>query len=275
MMNDKNANLEDASIPIPLQEYLFDLQGYLNLHKALTVEEVGRINLEIDTVPRLQRGEWHRNVRRRDQREDLGVNLQQVLELGGPFEELIDHQSWIDLVLRFVGGDDGLQLAENFVNLRGPGEAIGLHSGAHKRRIRTCYRYHNSQFRCGQINILVALTDIGPGDGATMVIPGSHKSNIIHPRLEEPQQLSGSVDEVEGAIEVYLEAGDALLFVDCLAHGSARRVNEGERRILIYRYGPQWGNYFSGYQPSEELLNRLNVRRRTIVQPVPPIRPPN
>ncbi len=61
MMNDRNAILEDASIPIPLQEYLFDLQGYLILNKALTVEEVGRINLEIDTVPHLQRGEWHRN----------------------------------------------------------------------------------------------------------------------------------------------------------------------------------------------------------------------
>ena len=36
-MNDRNANLEDASIPIPLQEYLFDLQGYLILNKALTV----------------------------------------------------------------------------------------------------------------------------------------------------------------------------------------------------------------------------------------------
>jgi ectoine hydroxylase-related dioxygenase (phytanoyl-CoA dioxygenase family) len=27
----------------------------------------------------------------------------------------------------------------------------------------------------------VALTDIGEGDGPTMVVPGSHKSNFPHP----------------------------------------------------------------------------------------------
>ena len=50
--------------------------------------------------------------------------------------------------------------------------ATPLHSGAHKRRVRTQFRYHDSEFRCGQLNILVALTDIGPGDGATMIVPG-------------------------------------------------------------------------------------------------------
>jgi len=28
----------------------------------------------------------------------------------------------------------------------------------------------------GTVNVLIAFTDIGPGDGGTMVIPGSHKS---------------------------------------------------------------------------------------------------
>ena len=37
------------------------------------------------------------------------------------------------------------------------------------------------------------------------------------------------------AVEVHLNAGDALLFVDCMLHGSARRVNPGERRIFIAR----------------------------------------
>ena len=32
--------------------------------------------------------------------------------------------------------------------------------------------------------MLLALTDIGPGDGGTMVIPGSHKSNLIHPSVD-------------------------------------------------------------------------------------------
>jgi len=29
--------------------------------------------------------------------------------------------------------------------------------------VRTQFRYHDGEFSCGQLNILIALTDIGPG----------------------------------------------------------------------------------------------------------------
>ena len=35
----------------------------------------------------------------------------------------------------------------------------------------------------GQINVLIALTDIEPGDGPTVLIPGSHKSTEVHPQI--------------------------------------------------------------------------------------------
>ena len=34
-----------------------------------------------------------------------------------------------------------------------------------------------------------------------------------------------------GSFEVYLDAGDALLFVDSLCHGSAKRTNKGEEEL--------------------------------------------
>jgi hypothetical protein len=64
-----------------------------------------------------------------------------------------------------------------------------------------------------------------------------------------------------------MRAGDALLFVDAISHGSAKRVNPGIRRIAVYRYGPSWGSFRHGYQPSPELLERLTQERRRIVQP--------
>jgi len=67
---------------------------------------------------------------------------------------------------------------------------------------------------------------------------------------------------------VQLKAGDALIFVDGISHGSARRQNAGERRVVVYRYGPSWGNFRFGYQPSPELLARLTPERRKIVQPL-------
>jgi ectoine hydroxylase-related dioxygenase (phytanoyl-CoA dioxygenase family) len=116
----------------------------------------------------------------------------------------------------------------------------------------------------------MALTDIGPGDGCTMLVPGSHKANFEHPDYHDHRMKQGeltSVDQVEGAIELHIKAGDALLFVDALSHGSAARVNEGERRVVIYRYGPSWGRFRHGYEPSPQLLERLTPQRRAIVHP--------
>ena len=103
-----------------------------------------------------------------------------------------------------------------------------------------------------------------------MIVPGSHKSNLLHTSLKEKEP---SLDGVPAAVEVQLKAGDAACFVDCLAHGSARRVNQGQRRILIIRYGPHWGNDRYGFQPSPDLISRLTRERRQIVQPLPPRRP--
>ncbi len=161
--------------------------------------------------------------------------------------------------------------------IRVPGETFGLHSGGHERATRCQFRYHDGRVHCGQINILMALNDIGAGDGATMVIPGSHKSNIRHPEFDDAAMatVATSVDGVTGAVEVYLEAGDALLFVDAIIHDSAARRNRGQRRIAMYRYGPSWGFFRHNYRPGKGLLDRLSQDRRQIVMPhKPPPLPP-
>lgn len=284
--------LKTAVTPVPVtphDEFLFDLRGYLLLKGVLDKNHVAAMNAILDEIvnldPPIVGGEWYGNVHAHTYTGNDGLNLQQIYEGGEPFERLIDYPGWIEKIKRFVGGagtfdnfHGSLFIDENFANIRGPGQAIGLHSGGHSGTKRNQFRYRNGQFHCGQVNILIALTDIGPGDGATMLIPGSHKSNMEHPDYARfmMQPHMTSMDQVEGAIEVQMEAGDALLFVDGICHGSAERVNEGFRRILVLRYGPSWGNFRHPYEVSEELLDRLNPEARRIVQPQRPIkREPN
>ena len=263
-------------MPTDMEIYLFDLRGYLLLENALTPPEVAQLNAGIDAILPLQAGQWHGYVHGHQYGVTDGLNLQQIYEAGEPFERLIDHPTWFEKVKYFVGGQGTfdyhhgpLFIDENFANLREPGEAIGIHSGGHTGVKRTQYRFYNGQFQCGQVNVLIALTDIGPGDGGTMIIPASHKANFQHPHFDRHRMAEGaSVDGIEGAVEIQMKAGDALLFVDALSHGSAKRVNPGTRRILVYRYGPSWGNFRHGYQPSPELLARLTPQRRQIVQPL-------
>jgi hypothetical protein len=271
----------DAKIPTALDEYLFDLNGFVILRNVLSKQEVAACRAAIDSIPReLPRLGWHGYIQREDHPEHRGISYQQVYELPA-FSNIIDHRNLINYIARFAGGRDTfdyhhapLYIDENFYNIRGPGEAIPLHAGGHDICKRMQFRYHNGRFACGQINVLIAHADIGPGDGATMVIPGSHKSNIIHPAFytttgadQWGEKGGGSVEGIPGAIEVHLQAGDAVMFVDATAHGSAKRRNPGERHISVFRYGASWGNSRWGYRASHDLLNRLNPLAKKIAEP--------
>lgn len=256
-------------------KFFFDLRGFIVLRGALTADEVAALHAGLDAVPITEPGEWFGYVQGQRYAATDGLNFQQIYEAGEPFERLIDHPSWIEHVKTFVGGEGTfdmnhgpLFIDECFANFRKKGQAIPFHGGGHTGCKRTQFRMRNGKFQCGQVNMLLALTDIGPGDGATMLVPGSHKANFEHPDVATHNWGAGkSVDGVEGAVEVHMKAGDALLFVDAIMHGSARRLNDGERRIIVQRYGPSWGFFRHGYRPSPELLQRLTPERRQIVWP--------
>ena len=96
----------------------------------------------------------------------------------------------------------------------------------------------------------------------------SHKSNFEHPDLKKVAMGSDGFGEMlEGGIEVHMAAGDVLVFVDGLCHGSVKRSNTGIRKIAVYRYGPSWGNFRHQYRPSKQLLKRLTPGRRQMVAP--------
>lgn len=274
-----DAGLAPGAACTELERYLFDLNGYLVIPAALSAEELAACNATLDQHQDFVGDGWDGHVRlfnRPDRQE--GLILQQVYEAGPAWERLIDHPSWFAKAVHFIGADDPENfdghhgpafIDECFASVRGPGQALRLHSGGHVGTIRTQYRFHAGRFHCGQVNVLIALNDIGPGDGATMVIPGSHKSNLRHPQTValDKRDEQTSVDGIAGAVEVHLKAGDALMFVDAIMHGSARRTNPGQRRMTVYRYGPSWGYFRHDMVPSQELLARLTPERRRIVMP--------
>ncbi|HEX9997517.1 MAG TPA: phytanoyl-CoA dioxygenase family protein [Abditibacterium sp.] len=263
--------------PSPLDDFMFDLNGYLILKKAADSDLLARLNAAFDAFPAdLPLGGWLGGAQRRDYTPETGLELHQAVALGGPFAELIDHPSWINYVRHYAGEEksyvEGLFIDESIASVRTSGGHHPVHSGGFRGALRGAYAYKNGVFRCGQVNVILALNDIGPGDGATMIVPASHKSNFDHPRKGDYGK-GDRMDGLEGAIPAYMEAGDALLFVDGLMHGGSSRTNLGERRITIYRYGPIWGASRFGYQYAPEFLDTLSPIQRRILQPVAPIFP--
>ena len=263
-------------MPTEMEDYLFDLQGYLLLPQAVDADHLSEMNAVLD--------QWLTEADARWQEKAIpsgppfSASFENLVERDGSFLRLVDHPAWAQYMKRYIGSEDppvtegthypadakrtgdSPVLEGAAASIRGPGAATRLHSGAHKRRAYTQFRFHNNRFRCGEVNIILALNDIGPGDGATMVVPGSHKSNLLHPAFSRPIfEEGGSLDGMEAAVEVHLNAGDAVLFVDCIAHGSARRINPGVRRVLVYRWGPHW----KVYQPPADFLARLSDEQQS------------
>jgi len=257
------------------EDFRFDVRGYDVLQGALTPQQLKEINQWIDDHPVTGTGQWIGNVETQAFEKNDGVNYQNIIEGGAVFEELIDNPHWIERVKRYIG-IAGLSINEAFINVRGQGGHIGIHSGGHIPWFICSTKHHTGAWMCGQINILVALNDIGPGDGATTLVPGSHKATHPHPILSNPEgklevfKYGKPAGEAEGMIEAHLKAGEALMFTDGVCHGSSARINPGHRRILIYRYSP--ANFVPrfNYVPTAELLSRLSPDRKRIVQPIPP-----
>lgn len=260
-----------------LDLYQFDLNGYVILRGALGLDEVAELERQLDAIPPINPNKWFGHVHRENLPEERGVSLQQIYEAGPAFEKLIDHPAYFEHLKAFIGNQDDfdshhgpIYIDECFGLIRGPGGFIGMHSGGFKRTKRTQFRYHNHEFHCGQVNVFIPLTDIGPGDGATLVVPGSHKSNLPYPRKNPQSTPSDQIDKPtspEPTVEVHLKRGDVLMFVDAIRHGGAKRTNPGLRKVVIYRFGPSWGNSRHGYLPSKALLERLTPQQRKIVQP--------
>lgn len=268
----------EPRIPSMMDDFFFDLNGYRVIPQAIEPELLADLNRAFDNFPSLERGQWWGNAQRRDYTGDTGFELHNCVEAGEPFERLIDHPGWINFVRHWCGEEEsyvqGLFIDECIASIRTSGGHHPVHSGGYKGAMRGAYGYKNGVFRCGQVNVLLALTDVGEGDGPTMVIPGSHKSNFDHPHKGDYQR-GDRMDHLEGAVPVYMKAGDAVLFVDGIMHGgSSRTKQDGERRVTIYRYGPLWGATRFGYEYSQTLLDRLTPERRKILQPIAPLRPP-
>ncbi|EXJ88760.1 hypothetical protein A1O3_01824 [Capronia epimyces CBS 606.96] len=95
------------------------------------------------------------------------------------------------------------------------------------------------------MNMLVAQTRTTPENGATVVIPGSHK----WPDLEDSHPLP------EQAIPVCLEPGDALIFDGAVFHGGGANVTKAERRKVLGAFMVQGNlrseeNIFLHFNPS-------------------------
>ena len=237
---------------LELQQYLFDVNGYLVIEDALSAEKVTALNRLIDeqnlpppeVSPRfgsaptlgsslLAAEDVPESKVRDDRAAPVGSGF---LDWGQPFCDLLDHAA-IMPVLRFRLGD-AFRLDRLYGMYMRKGMSYGvLHAdyGATSRQSEVepgeYYAFRRNQIYDGFIVVAWALSDAGGELGGFCCIPGSHKSNY---RL--PQQIDENFEDSPYVVVPEMPAGSVVLFTEALTHGTASWRAEHERRSVLYKY---------------------------------------
>ncbi|MCY1282221.1 hypothetical protein D9M68_356620 [compost metagenome] len=191
--------------------YQFDLNGYVIIPNAIA-------------RPHLQRLQeyWSEHLTNHSLHD---INF----DWGKEWRDLIDPESvyrFLDIIYRSKFRLDHMFCAdERFVSSGG-----NLHHGADMFDEGIYYWVRNHRIHSGLITVQYAISDIGARESHFCCIPGSHRANFPVPDRYR------NVTDNPLLRHIFLQAGDALIFSEALAHGTFKVPNSGQRRSVFARF---------------------------------------
>ena len=193
---------------------------------------------------------------------DDRVHFDSLVEAHPSFLEYAIHPRIVGMIEEVVGNRvrlTELQATINSRNLDVPYPGSGRYNW-HRNRPATQTYYDNGLFHCEFVKAITNLTDLGPNDGGTSVIAGSHKSSapeeaIVRAAREDPTLIH----------HVVAPAGSTLVFCETLLHSSGDILSDNERVIIISGYRPSNRVRSRGAEYTEALSERVPEAARTII----------
>ncbi len=244
----------------PAQRLHLDVYGYVIIENTLTADEVGRLREALQKLKRdlIATGDPANAVvrgARFSTYKPHHVHFAHILETDPAILEYLTHPRLVAMAEEFVGGAVRLEESEGIINSRPPDYnpsapvRYGFHTGT--RPDLGTYT-ENGLFHCNFVKTLTNLTDLGPDDGGTVVIAGSHK-------IKAPQaQIIACAYEDPSLIHQFIApAGSTLLFAESLIHATGQLRSDKERVIIIGGYTPPMFRAWPGQEPSQAFVDNL------------------
>ena len=230
------------------EKYLFDLNGYIVAKGILKEEEIRLANGAIDR--HFDQG----RVRSRDESLDGWEG-----PWCNPFREMLAHPRLIPYLHEILGKGFRMDHQMSLIWMDKGAEGHHFHgsSGPHFDP-NQYYIFRNGKMHNGLTVVEIKLTDVNPGDGGLIVVPGSHKGNFPCPKAMK--RYENYQDHVR---QVVCKAGDAVIFTEATTHGAIPWKADHQRRSVLTRYTA--GNL--AYVPAYPMPEWANERHRTVMEP--------
>lgn len=202
----------------------FDRDGFCVVEGALPAPKVAELRAAIDRVKDRLAASGHT-------RETFGLDVRPIVSVDDAFLSLLEWPATFPLAMRCLR-HYSIQLNTSHLIMVPPNPKernIGWHQdggspGPAVDGIRPMFSLKVGYF----------LTDLlEPDMGQLMVVPGSHRMQ------GGPTFKEGSHDP-EGAIQVKVRAGDAVVFANPLYHGGAPNRSSSTRIVIYFGYAYRW-----------------------------------
>lgn len=238
---------DDLKRPFPAltsgQRYHLDVFGYVIIPNALTPDEIGSMKEALYRLRSDLRAVAHLPPEQRRVREARFLHDSAHHSYMGSiaqYDKALTHYATHPLISgmseELIGGRAHLVEVNAHINYKAPTwpttpdgkPAFGFHRGLHGQEgIHTQNGLYHSNF----VKVLTNLTDIGPDDGGTTVIAGSHKVDAGDPAI-----IKAAYEDRSLIHKVVAPAGSALLFTEALIHATGQITSDKERIIIISGY---------------------------------------
>ena len=252
------------------QRLHLEVYGYVVVPGTLSSDEAGRI---LEALQRLKRdlnaardradGASTR-LRGATLLRDLPhhVFLGSIVEADPVIAAYASHPRLVGMAEELMGCEGRIVEVNAHLNRRDPDEDLskpatfGFHRGTD---VPFSTHFDGGLFHCNFVKTLTNLTELGPDDGGTTVIAGSHK-------LAQPvEELIACAYRDRSLIhQVVAPAGSTLLFGETLIHATGQVRSDRERAIVICGYGPTMYQNWDDGELSEDFVAALPERYRRL-----------
>ena len=204
------------------------------------IEEDGYTVIE-DAISEAYAEEIHQELERHFQDQPMeGVRSAAMLLQRGPiFEEMALHPYVFGLHQKLCGPD------MNLAHYIGSSKMAG--ADTHQMHNDSPHPAPGTEGACFDCTAVWAISDFGPDDGPTLVVPGSHKLNRVP-----------DADAIERAVKIEMPRGSIAMWHGALWHGAAIRTAPGPRIAVHHTHVRGFGRTFDNYLHIDQAILTRN-----------------